>query len=75
LLTNDGLPSLALDPPKDINQPFDIYDGTLRDLVEGNAALMIKETIPLIHLNVRVATRHRLYFGWMWTKADLYFKD
>ena len=65
MLTNDGLPSLALDPPKDINQPFDIYDGTLRGLVEENAALMIKEIIPLVHVNVRVATRDRLYFGWM----------
>ncbi|KAK2138836.1 hypothetical protein LSH36_2340g00003, partial [Paralvinella palmiformis] len=58
--------SLVLDPPDDVDHLVDLYDNTLRDIVDQHAPLRTKEMpsrpmLPWYNKNIQAAKRHRRY--------------
>jgi len=58
--------SLVLDPPDDVDHLVDLYDSTLRVIVDEHAPLRTKEMpnrpmLPWYNKNIQAAKRHRRY--------------
>ncbi|KAK2156513.1 hypothetical protein LSH36_211g01021 [Paralvinella palmiformis] len=56
--------SLVLDPPDDVDHLVDLYDNTLRDIVDQHAPLRTKEMpsrpmLPWYNKNIQAAKRHK----------------
>ena len=67
---------LVLDPPDDVDHPLDLYDSTLRDIVDEHEPLRIKEMpsrpmLPWNNKNIQAAKRHRRYYEWLWIRSSL----
>jgi len=54
---------LVLDPPDDVDHLVDLYDSTLRAIVDEHAPLRTKEMpmLPWYNKNIQAAKRHRRY--------------
>ncbi|KAK2151927.1 hypothetical protein LSH36_345g00012 [Paralvinella palmiformis] len=68
--------SLVLDPPDDVDHLVDLYDNTLRDIVDQHAPLRTKEMpsrpmLPWYNKNIQAAKRHRRYCERLWIRTSL----
>ncbi|KAK2169189.1 hypothetical protein LSH36_12g34021 [Paralvinella palmiformis] len=68
--------SLVMDPPDDVDHLVDLYDNTLRDIVDQHAPLRTKEMpsrpmLPWYNKNIQAAKRHRRYCERLWIKTSL----
>ena len=65
-----------MDPPVDADHLGDLYDSTLRDIVDELALLGTKEMprMPILswyNKNVQAAKRHRRYYVRVWIRTSL----
>ena len=68
--------SLVLDPPDDVDHLVDLYNSTLRDIVDEHAPLRTKDMprkpmLPWYNKSIQVAKRHRRYCEWLWIRTTL----
>jgi len=63
-----------LDPLDDVDHLVDLYDSTLRDIVDEHAPLRTKE-MPIrpmqTNKNIQAAKRHRMYSERLWIRTSL----
>ena len=70
LLADLRVSSLVLDPPNDVDHLVDLYDSTLRHIIDELAPLRTKEMpgrpmLPWYNNNIQAAKRHRRYCEWL----------
>jgi len=68
--------SLVLDPPDDVDHLVDLYDSTMRDIVDEHAPLKTKEMpsqpmLPWYNKKIQATKRHRKYCEGLWIKTAL----
>jgi len=69
--------SLVLDPPDDIDHLVDLYNRTLRDIVNEHAPLRTKEMprklmLPWYNKNIQAVRRHSRYCKQLWIRTGLH---
>ena len=67
---------MVLDPSDDVDHLVDIYDNTLKDIVDQHAPLRTKEMpsrprLPWHNTNIQGAKRHRRYCERLWIRTSL----
>jgi len=65
-----------LDPPDDVDHLVDLYNSTLRDIVDEHASLRTREMprrqmLPWYNKNIQDAKRNRRYCERLWIRASL----
>jgi len=68
--------SLVLDSPGDVDHLVDLYDSTLRDIVDEHVPLRTNEMprksmFPWYNKNIQAAKRHRRYCERLWIRTSL----
>ena len=76
VLADRQVSSLVLDPSDDVDDLMDLYDITLRDIVDEHAHLRTKEMssrpmLPWYNKNIQAAKRHRRYCERLWIRTSL----
>jgi len=68
--------SLVLDPLGNVDHLVDLYDSTLRDIVDEHAPLRTKEMprrtmLPQYNKNIQTVKKHRRYCDRLWVRTSL----
>jgi len=66
--------SLVLDPPDDVDHLVDLYDSTLRDIVDEHLRIKEMPSRPMLswyNKNIQAAKRHRRYCERLWIRTSL----